>query len=107
MADTKDIFETGLGCLLMPLGVCGFIVVIAALPLCFIVGIGEILIYSLIGLLLKPFGLDIFQTKISNAAFMVGCILLIVIVAVIFFTYPNIFFNLLLFGDDYFPRLKP
>lgn len=107
MANTKDILESGLGCLAMPLMLCGFAVFVAALPLCLIVGICELIIWGILGLLLKPFGMDIFSGKVSNVIFIVGCIVLVFVVAFIFFQYPHIFFNLLLFGDDYFPRLKP
>lgn len=107
MSNIKEIFQIGFGCLAMPLMFFGFIVFIAALPLCFIVGIGELIIWGIVGLLLKPFGIDIFTGKSSNVIFIIGCIMLIVIVAIIFFTYPNLFFNFLLFGDESFPRMKP
>lgn len=107
MAKGKEIIETGMGCLAMPLMLCGFAIIVASLPLCVIIGLAEIVIYCLIGLILKPLGLNIFQDKISNPAFIVGIVVLVIALITIYFVYPNIFFNLLLFGDDYFPRLKP
>lgn len=99
--------EAGIGCLTMPIMLCGFAIICAALPLCIVVGITELIAYGVIGLILRLINIDIFTGKPGNISFIVLAILMIAIVAYIFFQYPNIFFNLLLFGEDYFPRLKP
>ena len=107
MSNFKENIEIGLGCLSMPLMLLGFIIFVAILPLCFIIGLSEIIIYIALGLILRLWGIDIFNSEISNPACIVGLILLVITVVVIFIAYPDLFFNLLLLGEDYFPRLKP
>lgn len=107
MSRFKENIETGLGCISIPLMLLGFIIFVASLPLCFIIGLSEIIIYIALGLILRLLGIDIFNSKISNPACIVGLIILVIAVIVIFIAYPDLFFNLLLWGEDYFPRPKP
>ncbi|MDE6310701.1 MAG: hypothetical protein K2L96_02645 [Muribaculaceae bacterium] len=107
MGKVHEYLQAGLGCLAIPIMLCGFAIFLAALPLCIVVGIAELIVYGLIGLLLRLTNVDIFTGTAGNISLFILAILMIFIVGYIFSQYPNLFFNLLLFGDDYFPRLKP
>ena len=85
MGKAHEYIEAGIGCLAIPIMICGFAIFCAALPLCIVIGITELIAYGVIGIILKLINIDIFTGKFGNISFIILAIIMVAIVAYIFF----------------------